>query len=141
MELLGELKSRHVNPKLADLGSAVKNGSTPPGATLEYASIEQVNSLFSRGVNWTDDIYSLGATLFYLLTRKYLNEPILADMEKAFSTGKKLNNSLYRKRDFTPLLNSGLDSKVTSFIREMTSERAEDRPSAVKVFNFFSSLL
>ncbi|WP_053092981.1 protein kinase domain-containing protein [Metallosphaera sedula] len=139
-ELYERMKRREVNPKLADLGSAVKIGGVPPGVTLEYSSLEQVTSTRYGGGNPRDDVYSLGATIYYLLTKRYLNSPMIPFMEKALGGGG-LDNSVYALRDYSTLEAVGLDSKIVRFIKDMTSENRDKRPSSLEVFNFFTSLV
>ena len=102
--------------------------------------MEQVASTRQGGVNPRDDVYSLGATIYYLLTKRYLNSPMIPFMEKALGGGG-LDNSVYALRDYSTLEAVGLDSKIVRFIKDMTSENRDKRPSSLEVFNFFTSLV
>ncbi|MCG3109569.1 Serine/threonine-protein kinase ArnS [Metallosphaera sp. J1] len=139
-EIYERMRRREVNPKLADLGSAVKAGGIPPGITLEYSSLEQLASTRQGGIDPRDDIYSLGAMAYFLLTRRYLNDPMIPSMERMLQ-GEKIDRSIYRLRDYAPLETVGLDSAVVRFLKDMTAEQRSSRPTALAVFNFFTSIL
>lgn len=137
-EALQSLLSGKIEVKLSDLGSAVKIGEKAIQLTPEYASIEHVKSMVSGGISPYDDIYSLGATAFKLLTGRILNSSqMIKAYEDFFLTQNPslLSPSLYMTRDYSPL--RFIEQDVANFIMFMTSPN--QRPSAFEVFRFFYS--
>ncbi|BFH72821.1 protein kinase [Sulfurisphaera javensis] len=137
-ENLKALMSGKIEVKLSDLGSAVKVGEKAIQLTPEYASIEHVRSMILGGITPFDDIYSLGATAFKLLTGKILNSPqMIKAYEDFFATMNLsvLDLKLYVTRDYSPL--NIVERDVANFIMYMTSPTK--RPTASEVFRFFYS--
>ncbi|BFI76023.1 protein kinase [Sulfurisphaera ohwakuensis] len=137
-EALKGLLSGRIKVKLSDLGSAVKIGEKAFQLTPEYASIEHVKSMILGGISPLDDIYSLGATAFKLLTGKVLNSPQMLQVYNDFFltlNASLLDSKLYMTRDFSPLRN--VEPDVANFIVYMTSPGK--RPNASEVFRFFYS--
>jgi len=137
-DALRVLQSGKIEVKLSDLGSAVKIGEKAIQLTPEYASIEHVKSLLIGGISPFDDIYSLGSTVFRMLTGKILNsQEMLKAYDNFFSTYNLnlLDPRLYYTRDYSPL--NVLEPDVANFILYMTSPAR--RPTAIEVANFFYS--
>ncbi len=142
LEAFNKIKDNLVKPKLADLGSAVREGTKPNSYTPYYAPLEQVNSLYFGGIRKSADIYALGATTFKLLTGQSLNSKEMIDSMLKFEESKDkllLSASLYSTRDYS-LLNGIVDPKVIDFIKLMTSPDPQSRPTAEKVRDFFLSM-
>jgi len=65
-----------VKVKISNLGSARKMGKKVSHYTPEYCSIDQIEAIVEgKGADPSMDIYSLGATLYKMLTRKEYNPP------------------------------------------------------------------
>ncbi|BBG25447.1 hypothetical protein IC006_2783 [Sulfuracidifex tepidarius] len=142
LEAFNKIKNNLAKPKLADLGSAVRDGSKPNSYTPYYAPLEQVNSLYFGGIRKTADIYALGATAFKLLTGEPLNSKEMIDSMLKFEKTRDtalLSPSLYSSRDYS-LLNGVVEPKVIEFIKSMTSPDPNSRPTAERVRDFFTSI-
>ncbi|MCY0859360.1 MAG: serine/threonine-protein kinase [Sulfolobaceae archaeon] len=132
-----ELKSGRIKVKLGDLGSAKRIGEKVEQITPPYSSFDQFEAvLYNRGATPQMDVYSLGATIYTLLTREFANPTEVIDyMNKALDA--KINGSdftsyytqamqLLQKR--TLKLNN-LDGELKDIISSMLSIDPKNRPN------------
>jgi len=87
--------------KLGDLGSARRIGQPPLEYTPYYCSIDQVRALvYSRGSTPAMDVYSLGTTIYTLMTRKvYPPKEVIDSLDTAASLrGNKVEAEIYLNR-------------------------------------------
>ena len=141
-ELLEDMKRLRINPKLADLGSATREGGTPPGVTVEHSSLEHVVALNRGGISWRDDIYSLGSTLLFLLTRRYINGRLIDKINSALDSRDLRDlTRYYHLRDLRVLDQADVSKEVRIFLSRMISSEPRERPTALETFNFFSSVI
>lgn len=142
-EMMDQMLSGELVPKLADLGSAVKTGGKIGQFTSEYAPGEQV---LGSGAAPSMDIYALGATVYNMLTKTPVNSKKLIDtMNRAIGDSKsggaaKDLNSAWNSfnPDFTKM-----DSKLSSIIPTLKQMLARDpmhRPSAGEVASSLRNL-
>jgi len=142
LEAFNKIKDNIIKPKLADLGSAVREGGKPNSYTPYYAPFDQVGSLKVGGIRRSVDIYALGASAFKLLTGEPLNSKEMINAMLNFEKGSDpsiLDTSLYSTRDYS-LLNGIAEQRVIEFIEAMTSPTPNNRPSAEEVRDFFLSI-
>ena len=79
-QMMDQMKSGSLVPKLADLGSAVRIGGKVGQFTSEYAPAEQV---LGDSAASSMDVYALGATLYNMLTKIPVNSKKLIEMMNA----------------------------------------------------------
>ena len=156
-EIYDSLVQGRTIPKLGDLGNAVKINGSPVGFTAEYAPLEQVIAICKRdvqeGMKPVDDVYSLGATVFTLLTRSFLNsKEMMGAMNGVTNCSdvevlRQRRLQLYATRDYIPLLNalrngpySARAQEIVDFVKRMTAPERAQRPTAEEAAKFFSSL-
>ncbi len=132
-EMMDQMMSGALLPKLADLGSAVRTGGKVGQFTSEYAPGEQV---LGSGAESTMDIYSLGATIYNMLTRTPVNSKKLIDtmnnMIREPGSGKAANELRSAWNSFTPDF-TRIDPKFSSAIpvlKEMLAKDPRHRPPA-----------
>ena len=156
-EIYESLVQGRILPKLGDLGNAVKINGSPVGFTAEYAPLEQVIAICKRdaqeGMKPVDDVYSLGATVFTLLTRSFLNSKEMIEAMNSVTNCsdveviRQRRLQLYATRDYSPLLSalrngpySARAQEIVDFVKRMTAPERVQRPTAEEVGKFFSSL-
>jgi serine/threonine-protein kinase len=117
-------------PKLCDLGLArIRNVDESelyePGTTLgsrRYMSPEQARGL--KGIDQRSDIYSLGLTLFYMLT----GVPPFSDVPKEQVMLEHIRGLLEWPSD----VNSSISDEASSMIWRMSAKEPERRPQAAQ---------
>ncbi len=132
-DMLGQMTSGTLLPKLADLGSAVRTDGKVIQFTSEYAPVEQV---LGAGADPSMDIYALGATLYSLLTKTPVHSKKLIDAMNDMISNPQSNKSSDELRatwkNFEPDYNR-IDSKFASVVptlKDMMSKEAKKRPAA-----------
>ncbi len=132
-EMMDQMLSGALVPKLADLGSAVKTGGKVGQFTPEYAPGEQV---FGSGAESTMDIYALGATMYNMLTKTPVNSKKLIDlMNKIINdtgSNKAANDLRSTWNSFVPDF-AKIDPRFSSAIptmKEMLEKDPNRRPAA-----------
>jgi hypothetical protein len=151
-EMLEQLEKGSLVPKLADLGSAVKVGAKFEQFTAEYASAQQIIAWTGKGVASKNmDIYSLGATMYRMLTGRFANSEGFTkavdtvcntrasggSTEQIMKTIEKLRHEWNQS---SPDL-SMLDDRYASLIQRMTDKDPDHRPSALEVVDSMKPLL
>jgi len=140
-----------VQVKLTDLGSARKIGERVLEYTPEYCSIDQIEAIIGlRGAHPSMDIYSLGATLYKMLTRKDFNPPELirifneilviyeqkGDVKEMVNKAKEIYLEYYNN-----LVIPDVEDDIVSLVKAMTNPKPEERPTAEEVYNRLKELL
>lgn len=130
-----------IKVKLADLGSAVRAGQKPFSYTPPYAPFDLVKAAIFGGVEPTADIYSLGATVYKLITGTQLNSKEMIEAMEKFENSKDdryLSYSLYNTRNLDLLKYYIRDSEIYNFIIRMVDPEPNKRPTSREVREFFS---
>ncbi|WP_153274205.1 protein kinase domain-containing protein [Picrophilus oshimae] len=148
-DLISNIKSGSLTPKLSDLGSAVKIGRPPTQYTRSYVSFEQIAAIINKSPTTPAmDIYSLGAATYSMLTRKPYNNPLflkksdevvdvyLAYLRKDPTVNRHvLNTKLVelRKAFLVQPPVSGVPREFQAVLSRMTSKNPRLRPTAADV--------
>ncbi len=142
-EMMNQMLSGTLLPKLADLGSAVKIGGKVVQFTSEYAPAEQV---LGSTASSPMDVYALGATIYTMLTKTPVHSKKLVDaMDSLVSnpeSGTAMSDLRATWNSFTPDF-TRIDSKlssVVSLLKDMLSRDARHRPAAEDVSTSFRKL-
>ncbi|MEM4042195.1 MAG: serine/threonine-protein kinase, partial [Saccharolobus sp.] len=136
------LKTNKVMVKLADLGSAVRAGQKPFSYTPAYAPFDLVKASIYGGVSPTVDIYSLGASLYRVITGTPLNSNEMIEAMLKFEEKRDpnyLNYSLYNTRNIFLLTQYIRDKEIYNFITKMIDPEPNNRPTSREVKEFFYS--
>lgn len=143
-EMMSQLLSGALLPKLADLGSAVKTGGKVGQFTSEYAPAEQVLGIGARS---SMDIYALGAMIYNMLSKTPVNSRKLIDrmndMIRSPGSGKVADELRSAWNSFTPDF-TRIDSKFSSIIpvlKEMLTKDPENRLPAAAVASSLRNLV
>jgi len=147
-EVWNNLNSQ-VKVKISDLGSARKIGEKISQYTPEYCSIDQIEAIVEgKGADPSMDIYSLGATLYKMFTRKDYNPPDMVriineipiilgqkgDAKSMINKAKEIYLKYYEE-----LVIPDVEKDINSLIKSMTSPKT--RPTAEEVYNRLKQLL
>ena len=114
--------------KVIDLGQSCKIGTIKPRiqGTPDYIAPEQVHR---REITAQTDVYNLGATMYWALTRK--------NIPTALARGDKLMGSLddefIEKPQPIRELNPRIPERLSDLIMQCVEVRAEDRPASMSV--------
>ncbi|MEM3291345.1 MAG: serine/threonine-protein kinase, partial [Saccharolobus sp.] len=136
------LTTNKVMVKLADLGSAVRAGQKPFSYTPAYAPFDLVKASIYGGVSPTADIYSLGASLYRVITGTPLNSNEMIEAMLKFEEKRDpnyLNYSLYNTRKIFLLTQYIRDKEIYNFITKMIDPEPNNRPTSREVKEFFYS--
>jgi serine/threonine protein kinase len=143
-DMLDQMVTGALVPKLADLGSAVKREGKVVQFTSEYAPGEQV---LGDEAETSMDVYALGASLYTMLTRTPVHSKTLIEAMNNLSnspSSSKAANDLESAWDaFSPDF-SKIDAKFSAVIptlKDMLAKDPERRPDAEKVANSFQKLV
>ncbi len=142
-EMMDQLLSGGLVPKLADLGSAVRTGGKVIQFTSEYAPAEQI---LGSGAGPSMDIYALGAMIYNMLTKTPANSKKLIDtMNNLISnpgSGRAMNDLKSTWDSYAPDFTK-IDPKfapATSVMKEMLAKDPRHRPQAGAVANSLQNL-
>ncbi|HZY95070.1 MAG TPA: protein kinase [Candidatus Bathyarchaeia archaeon] len=140
-EMLDQMISGGLVPKLADLGSAVRTGGKVAQFTSEYAPAEQV---LGEGADASMDVYALGASMYTMLTRTPVHSPDLINAMNKVTTDPGTLNHLesiwkYSEPDFTKV--DSKSSAVVTILKKMLERDPNHRPEAGEVANSLAKLV
>jgi len=125
-EMMNQMLSGALVPKLGDLGSAVKTAGKVAQFTSEYAPGEQVLGIGARS---SMDIYALGATIYNMLSKTPVNSRKLIDrmndMIRSPGSGKTTDELRSAWNSFTPDF-TRIDSKFSSIVPVLKEMLAKD---------------
>ncbi|BAB65790.1 serine/threonine-protein kinase [Sulfurisphaera tokodaii] len=148
-EVLDNLTQKKVKIKISDLGSARKIGEKFSQYTPEYCSVDQVEAIVEgKGADPSMDIYSLGATIYKMLTRKDFNPPELirlfneasiiysngGDPKPILQKAKEVYKEYYMKLEIPDV-----DQRFKDLVKELVNP--EKRPTASEVYNKLKEIL
>ncbi|AOL16355.1 serine/threonine protein kinase [Sulfolobus sp. A20] len=135
------IRGNNILVKLADLGSAVRAGQKPFSYTPAYAPFDLIKASVHGGVSPTVDVYSLGATIYKLLTLSSLNSPEMIKAMEKYELNKDENLLDYKLYDTRRLniLKRYIDSDIANFIITMVDPDPSKRPTSKEVKEFFYS--
>jgi serine/threonine protein kinase len=137
-DMLEQMVSGKISPKLADLGSAVRTGGKVVQFTSEYAPVEQV---LGSGADPSMDIYALGATLYSMLTKTPVHSKRLIEAMNNMISNPESNRAGDELRSLWKSFNpdfTRIDSKFSSIVpvlADMMAKDAKRRPIAREVSN------
>ena len=137
-DMLEQMISGKISPKLADLGSAVRTGGKVVQFISEYAPVEQV---LGSGADPSMDIYALGATLYSMLTKTPVHSKKLIEAMNNMISSPNSNRSGDELRSIWKSFNpdfTRIDSKFSSIVpvlADMMAKDAKRRPIAREVSN------
>lgn len=143
-EMLDQMLTGTLTPKLADLGSAVRVEGRVIQFTSEYAPGEQV---LGEDAQPSMDVYALGASLFTMLTRTPVHSfrliEVMNNMTAGANAGKAEKELESVWDSFSPDF-SKIDTKFSAIIPVLKSMLARDpgrRPEAGSVASSLQKLL
>jgi serine/threonine protein kinase len=137
-DMIEQMTSGKISPKLADLGSAVRTGGKVVQFTSEYAPVEQV---LGSGADPSMDIYALGATMYSMLTKTPVHSKKLIDAMNNMISNPESNRAGDELRSIWKSFNpdfTRIDSKFSSIVpvlAEMMAKEPRRRPVARETSN------
>ena len=131
----------NVEFKLGDLGGAVRVNRNITQLTVEYAPPEA----YLQPAKPYFDTFSLGMTLYVLLTKK-LDRPDLQEMEEAFNCYQKgdmgcVRDKVYHAQQKLTQWDPKVPDEVKQLVKSLLSPDPLKRPTASDVVNFMKSLI
>ncbi len=139
-EMLDQMISGALVPKLGDLGSAVRAGGKVGQFTSEYAPAEQV---LGQGADARMDVYALGASLYTMLARTSVHSSDLINAMNNASTSPGSSNELRSIWKSSSPDFAKIDPKFSGIIpvlKDMLSNDPNHRPEAGSVANSLQKL-
>ncbi len=141
-EVMDQMQSGVLVPKLADLGSAVRIGGKVTQFTSEYAPGEQV---LGDSAAPAMDVYALGATMYNMLTKTPVNSKRLIDtmnnMTQNPGSRKVANDLRLAWNSFAPdFTKVAKFSSAIPVMKRMLAGDPRDRPAAGSVVSSLRSL-
>ncbi len=142
-DMLDQLSSGSLLPKLADLGSAVKTSGKVIQFTSEYAPVEQV---LGSSAAPAMDVYALGAMIYNMLTKTPVHSKKLIDMMNNMTNNQgssRVANDLKSTWNSFTADFAKVDSRFSSAIPVMKEMLAKDparRPTAGAIASSLKNL-
>jgi serine/threonine protein kinase len=149
-EVLENLKNGKTVVKISDLGSARKIGEKFAQFTPEFCPVDQIEALLKgEGAKPSMDIYSLGATMYTLLTRQSFNSKELItlfndaitiyEQKGDYSAIIEKAKEEYRKY-YENLKIEDVKEELVNLIKDMVNPDPEKRPKIDKVLERLSKM-
>ncbi len=143
-EMLDQMLSGALLPKLADLGSAVRTGGKVTQFTSEYAPGEQV---LGSGAAASMDVYALGSSLYTMMTRTPVHSSKLIEAMNNVTTNPNSNKQANELRSIWDSFNPDFArtdpkfSAAVSILKEMLARDPRRRPEAGSVASSLQKLV
>jgi len=149
-EVLENLKNGETVVKISDLGSARKIGEKFAQFTPEFCPVDQIEALIKgEGARPSMDIYSLGATMYTLLTRQSFNSKELItlfndaitiyEQKGDYSAIIEKAKEEYRKY-YENLKIEDVKEELVNLIKDMVNPDPEKRPKIDEVLERLSKM-
>jgi serine/threonine protein kinase len=149
-EVLENLKNGKTVVKISDLGSARKIGEKFAQFTPEFCPVDQIEALLKgEGAKPSMDIYSLGATMYTLLTRQSFNSKVLItlfndaitiyEQKGDYSAIIEKAKEEYRKY-YENLKIEDVKEELVNLIKDMVNPDPEKRPKSDEVLERLSKM-
>ncbi|MFP3064799.1 MAG: protein kinase [Sulfolobus sp.] len=149
-EVLANLKNGETVVKISDLGSARKIGEKFAQFTPEFCPVDQIEALLKgEGARPSMDIYSLGATMYTLLTRQSFNSKELItlfndaitiyEQKGDYSAIIEKAKEEYRKY-YENLKIEDVREELVNLIKDMVNPDPEKRPKIDEVLERLSKM-
>jgi serine/threonine protein kinase len=143
-EMLDQMLSGALLPKLADLGSAVRTGGKVTQFTSEYAPGEQV---LGSGAAASMDVYALGSSLYTMMTRTPVHSSKLIEAMNNVTTNPNSNKQANELRSIWDSFNpdfARIDPKFSAAVgvlKEMLAMDPRRRPEAGSIASSLQKLV
>jgi serine/threonine protein kinase len=140
-DMVDQMLSGNLLPKLSDLGSAVRTGGKVGQFTSEYAPVEQV---LNEPADPAMDVYALGASMYTLLSRSSVHDKELINRMNNIANNPTLANDLRNiwrstRPDFTKI--EANFSGILPILKKMLENDPDRRPEAGEVANSLQKLV